>query len=325
MSVQSSNEPLSGLWQPQSYLKSLYYGVGCVEKHLSAALPTSDSKVFVLTGKSIAEKTPLLQRLSSQLGPRLGGSFSGIKQHAQVDGVDEAFELVASNESVDTVISLGGGSPIDAAKTIVFRVHEKSKRILVHIAIPTTLSAAECTAFGGFTNKDGTKVAVGAPWAGASTIFYDAEYAKYTPTRLWTATGLRALDHAVESMYQPYASEMPWRTLSLSAVETLFECLPKSLDAETNTDDNITRLLLAANASLGFKGKAIKGGMGLSHSLGFALGSSYDIPRKCFQEKLTCRYHGGHKTKLTSIDRRWRDELHHPEQGRQTSGCKLGE
>jgi len=46
----------------------------------------------------------------------------------------------------DTIVSVGGGSPIDASKLILhFLKEERGGPILTHVAIPTTLSAAEYT------------------------------------------------------------------------------------------------------------------------------------------------------------------------------------
>lgn len=295
MATKSSNSPLFGLWQPQSHLKYLYYGPGCVENYLLTTLPTQSSKVFIITGNSIATKTPLVKQLETLLGERHARTFAGIKQHGQVVGVDQATEIVASDPSIDTILSLGGGSPIDSAKTISFRTHEKTGKFLTHIAIPTTLSAAECTAAGGYTKADGRKIGFGAAGMGITAIFYDGGYSKYTPTELWLTTGMRAVDHAVESYYHPYATEVPWKAMSNWALATLFECLPKAKASHPNDEDVIVRLHLAAFASLAFRGKNVQGGMGLSHSLGHALGSPYGIARKYF-------YSFPHSFQATSSD-----------------------
>jgi alcohol dehydrogenase class IV len=59
----------------------------------------------------------------------------------------------------DINLSVGGGSPIDAAKAIAFFLHQESGRWIPSIAVPTTLSAAETTQIAGYTNHDGKKVA----------------------------------------------------------------------------------------------------------------------------------------------------------------------
>lgn len=163
MTTASSNFPLFGLWQPEDQLKHLYYGHSCFEKHLLSILPSQSSKVFIITGNSISTKKPLLQKLEALLGNRHARTFSNIKQHALVAQVDQASEIVAKDPSIDTILSLGGGSPIDSAKKISFRTHEKNGKFLTHLTIPTTLIAAECTAAVGYTKADGKKTGLVAP------------------------------------------------------------------------------------------------------------------------------------------------------------------
>jgi len=145
--TESTNQPLFGLWQPRP-LQALYYGTECVKKHLLSCLPSEQSKAFILTGSSLANKTSLIKEVESLLGDRHASTFSDIKQHAPVAELDKATELVLKDDKIDTIISVGGGSPIDSAKAISYRLHEKNGRWLHHISIPTTLSVAECKAPG---------------------------------------------------------------------------------------------------------------------------------------------------------------------------------
>lgn len=274
--MNSSQHPLSGLWKP-THIQQLYYGPHCVSKHLMDCLPTPESKAFIITGSSLATKTPLIKNLEKQLGSKHAGTFSNIKQHAPVADLDRATDLVISDTSIDTVISVGGGSAIDSAKAISYRHHEKSEKYLHHVTIPTALSAAECTFFAGYTKEGGEKTAVAHPKISPDAVFYDSSFALYTPGRLWMSTGMRALDHAIELMYHPTSTEMPCRQLALQAAGDLFNYLLKYKDDPKN-EDTITRLQLASYASLGFIGYNLGGGLGLSHSLGYALGSPYSIP-----------------------------------------------
>ncbi|KAM5347990.1 hypothetical protein ACJ41O_007814 [Fusarium nematophilum] len=280
MAIECTSSPIFGLWRPQDHLKYMYYGPGCVEKHIVSLVPSPYSKILIITGNSVATRTPCIQRLEGLLGEFHEATYSDIKQHGQEDGVDKATRMAAQIEGIDTIVSVGGGSPIDSAKMVCFRIHEATGRFLMHIAIPTTLSAAECTAGGGFTRSDGTKVGFMHPAMGVSAIFYDASFARHTPERLWLSTGMRAVDHAVETMYHPNASEMPWKALASWALATLAEELPRASETTGSEDaeDVITKLQLAAFASSGFRGSNFRGGMGLSHALGHALGSPYGIP-----------------------------------------------
>jgi alcohol dehydrogenase class IV len=273
----ATEHPLSGLWRP-THLQRLHYGPSSVKTHLLECLPTPDSKAFIITGSSLATKTSLIKQVEVLLSSdHHAGTFSNIKQHAPVAQLDEATEAVRKDSAIDTLISIGGGSPIDSAKAISYRLHEKTGTFLHHITIPTTLSAAECTFFAGYTNEEGTKVSVGDPELAPQVIIYDSKFALETPQKLWLSTGIRALDHAVEMQYQPTVTEVPAKQLALTAIAGLFEYLPKS-KADPKNEDVITRLLLAAFSSLYPIGQNFVGGLGLSHSMGYALGSPYGIP-----------------------------------------------
>ena len=273
--TEATTEPLAGLWKP-THLKALYYGPDSVANYLLSCLPSESSKAFIVTGSSLATKTKLISQVEQILGQKHAATFSKIGQHAPVADLDEATKLVQADSSVDTVISIGGGSPIDSAKVISYRNNEKLGKPLFHITIPTTLSAAECTSFGGFTNEEGVKTGVGGPEYAPHVILYDAKFVLETPPHLWMSTGLRALDHAVECMYHPTATELT-HLMNLQAASNLFVYLPR-YKRDPKDIDTITSLQLAAFASLGYLGLNLKGGLGLSHTLGYALGSPYQIP-----------------------------------------------
>lgn len=278
VSVDSSQHPLSGVWKP-THLQRLYYGPDSVKKHLLECMPSEGSKAFIVTGSSLANKTPLIKQVQELLGSKHhAGTFDKIGQHAPVKQLDEATEMVLNDESIDTIISVGGGSPIDSAKAISYRLNEKKRgKFLYHITIPTTLSAAECTLGAGYTNEDGMKTGVAHPNLAPHVVIYDSKFALETPSWLWMSTGMRAMDHAMELMYHPTSTEMPCRWMAMFAAGDLFKYLPKYKE-NPKDEDTITRLQLAAFASLGFLALNVKGGLGLSHTLGYALGSPYQIP-----------------------------------------------
>lgn len=276
--MEASQNPQKGLWKPNP-LQALYYGPSVVKDHLLSALPSDTSKAFIITGSSLANKTPLIKQVEDLLGKKHhAGTFSNIKQHAPIAQLDEATELVAKDSTIDTIISIGGGSPIDSAKAISYRQNEKSGNFLHHITIPTTLSAAECTFIAGYTGSDGVKTGISHPKVYPASIFYDPEFAAHTPSHLWLSTGIRALDHAVETQYHRYAVEIPTKQLALTAISSFFEYLPKAKESHPKDPETTTSLFLAAFASLGLLGQNMKGGLGLSHTMGYALGSPYGIP-----------------------------------------------
>jgi 3-oxoacid CoA-transferase len=99
-------------------------------------------------------------------------------------------------------------------------------------------------------------------------IIYDGNLALHTPQRLWLSSGMRAVDHAIEMLYHPVASETPQKLLALAATHELFALLPQSKAHPENADLR-QKLQLAAFATL--YSFLYRGGMGLSHSMGSSI------------------------------------------------------
>ncbi|KUJ09448.1 alcohol dehydrogenase IV [Mollisia scopiformis] len=257
-----------------SPVRFMIYGQGTAKKLNEVIEKLGASKAFIITGQSLSTKTPVIKEAEASLGSAHVGTFNKIGQHAPIGAIREATELVKSS-GADVLISIGGGSPIDSAKAVAYQIHEATGKWIPSIAVPTTLSVAETTQNAGFTAEEKKKIAVSHPELVPKAVVYDGDIALYTPTNLWTSTGIRSLDHAVELLYHPLASEIPTKRLALEAIRDLFTYLPLS---KSDPKDGTVRqkLFLACYASL-FP-FLYTGGVGLSHSIGHALGATYSIP-----------------------------------------------
>ncbi|MCH4815821.1 MAG: iron-containing alcohol dehydrogenase [Saccharolobus sp.] len=170
---------------------------------------------------------------------------------------EEELNILIKELSIEsTVISLGGGSIIDAVK-LAFSGY--------HIAIPTTLSGAEYTYNASFKNKDGFKVSrrVKNP----DVIILDPEVLEYTPKSLLITTAVKALDHAVEAYYSNKASPFT-DVLSAQGINMMLKCL------ENNLDDLEFCQIASWISSYARK----FAGMGISHSFGHVFGPKFNIP-----------------------------------------------
>lgn len=141
------------------------------------------------------------------------------------------------------------------------------------IAIPTTLSVAETTQNVGYT-ENGKKVGASHPSVVPRVIICDANLTLATPLRLWTSTGMRAVDHAIEMLYRPDPSQL-LRSSELGSIRELFQLLPAT---NKNPDDVGIRQRLQLVALQSLWPESRKGAIGLSHGLGHALGGTYSIP-----------------------------------------------
>ncbi|TMI21002.1 iron-containing alcohol dehydrogenase [Candidatus Bathyarchaeota archaeon] len=229
---------------------------------------------FIITGQTIAEKTRLVDTVERASGRKLVGVFSGIKQHAPTSGIKQAISEVRKARA-DSLISLGGGSPIDSAKIAVKELSENfAKPIIAHIAIPTTLSAAEFSYSAGMTDDSSKrKTGVRDPRLVPRFIFLDPMITVDTPSWLWACTGIRSLDHAVESIYSP--KHQPYvDSLALESIRLLFQ----NLKSSTNNPTRIgPRLACQMAAWMSFAGVQSVG-TGLSHAIGRVIGATWDIP-----------------------------------------------
>ncbi len=269
---------------------TIHWGAGCLEKHLVGELERRKlSRAFVVSTRSVAANPCLLGKLRGFLGDRLVGEFAGIRQHAPASSVAAAVEA-AGKAKPDVLISFGGGSPIDATKAVAFALatgldltepdaadgaramHPDS--LLPHLAIPTTLSAAELSGLAGFTTETAhEKVGLRGQALVPAAVIFDAQLALETPLELWLATGIRAVDHAVETLFA--ARSHPFSdTLALEALRRLNASLRAT---HANPSDLTPRTQSQLGAWFSFTLPAPSAG-GLSHTLGKRIGSRHNIP-----------------------------------------------
>ncbi len=259
-----------------SYLliERVHFGQGSIGRLSDELNRLGSKRPFLVTGKTISEQTDLCQKVEDSSGRKLAGIFSGIKQHAPQSGILEATRQ-AKQANADLLVSLGGGSPIDATKIVVKELSENFARsALSHIAIPTTLSAAEFSHAAGMTDEASRrKVGFRDPRLVPRVVFLDPEMTMQTPAWLWASSGIRSLDHAVEAVYSP--KHQPFvDVLALEAIRLLFENLKESSADPSNLGK---RLVCQMAAWMSFAG-VLSVGTGLSHAIGRTIGATWNIP-----------------------------------------------
>lgn len=187
-------------------LEKVIFGTGTVDQVAAEADRLQRERALVVTGRSLATTTTLIKSVEAALGARYGGTYAGIQQHVPESGIADAVRLARDTE-VDLLVSVGGGSPIDAAKAVARRLAGEGGEYLPHIAIPTTLSAAEFSHLAGYTDEaTRSKTGFADPRATPRVVILDPEMTLPTPMWLWLASGVRALDHAVETLYKSRVS-----------------------------------------------------------------------------------------------------------------------
>lgn len=222
--------------------------------------------------------------------------FDQVEPDPPLEMVKKGVEVMRRFEP-DTVIALGGGSAIDAAKGIwlfyeypqeefkslrlkfldirkrTYKYPKLGRKVKL-VAIPTTSgTGSEVTAFTVITDK-GKEIKY--PLADyeltPDVAIVDADFVMSIPAKVTADTGLDVLTHAVEAYVSAMASDYT-DGLAMKAIELVFEYLPKAYE---NGDDEEARIRMH-NAST-IAGMAFTNAfLGINHSLAHKLGGQFHI------------------------------------------------
>ncbi len=278
-------------------LETVISGAGAVERLSEELDRRGATRVLVATSASLG-CSRLIDRVRQALGPRCAGLYAEAAQHAPAGRV-RAMAAALESLRCDAVVSFGGGSVIDSAKVAIasrlngrdmtreagaldfskaFGARASDARAgteCLHIAVPTTLSAGAFTPGGGVTDEaTRLKRAVIDPRLQPCVVIHDPELCVETPDELWVSTGIRVLDHAIETIYAKHAHPLS-DALAVRAIRMIVEHLPASLGSSPPHLEHRGECLDAAWLSLY---GAFNTGLGLSHALGHQIGPAWSVP-----------------------------------------------
>jgi maleylacetate reductase len=254
--------------------------------------------VFVVSTRSLDRLTDgPLQRIVQALGPRHAGTFAEIRAHSPREDVIAA-AAAARAARADLLVAVGGGSVIDATKAAqmclwlgldtpeamepyragvaadVARPIEPPADPIRVVAVSTTLSASEFTATAGVTDsRTHAKQSFSHRLLVPRQVVLDPAATLDTPDWLLYATGIRAVDHAVESYCSPRANPAT-EALSLQGLRLLHRSLP-----QIKADPRDLRARLEAQFGMwqSIAAAAAGAGAGASHGIGYVLGATFGV------------------------------------------------
>lgn len=255
-------------------------------------------RVFIIADTGMV-KLGFVDRVVDQLKARPNkveyAIFADVEPDPSTNTVFKGVEKI-KDFNPDTVIAIGGGSVMDAAKVIwLFNEHPDTdffgakqkyldirKRVykiegMSHtqlVCIPTTSgTGSEVTPFAVITDSEtGTKYPL-ADYALTPTVaIIDPKFVYNIPKGLVGDTGLDVLSHAIESYVSVMASDYT-KGLSLQAIKLVFEYLPRSY--KTGDPDAREKMHNAATiAGMAFANALL----GINHSIAHKLGSVWHFP-----------------------------------------------
>jgi alcohol dehydrogenase class IV len=187
----------------------------------------------------------------------------------------------------DSLVSLGGGSPIDTAKAIGMlaanggrvRDYRVPNEIPLagppHLAIPTTAgTGSEVTRFTVITDLErGEKLLLAGDTLLPSAAVVDYQLTLSMPARLTADTGTDSLTHAIEAFVSRKANPFT-DGLALSAMKTIWRELPTCFHHPGNGKAREAMMLAATQAGMAFSNASVA----LVHGMSRPLGAHFHIP-----------------------------------------------
>ncbi|KAI1393613.1 putative Fe-containing alcohol dehydrogenase [Hypoxylon trugodes] len=267
------------------------------------------SRIYVICSRSLANNTAYYDGLKRALGSKFAGVRIGMKPHSLWS---EILEIVAGTKNcgADLIVTLGAGSLTDAAKMVSFALANdvsthaeldtlcptssrkrdgiESSKVPV-VCIPTSLSGGEYSPFAGATNDEtGQKFSFSGALQGPALIILDPELTTTTPEKVWLSTGVKAVDHCVETLCSLKSDDDADR----DAKNGLAKLIPGLIKSKQNPKDLEARLecQLGARDAMSASSRGVP--LGASHGIGHQLGPAGvgHGETSCILNPAVCKY-----------------------------------
>lgn len=264
--------------------KNIITGVGALE----ALSNIETGKVLIVTGGNSMFKNGTIESIEKILKRNNCETniFSGIKKNPNIEEVLLGVEKMKEFDP-DTVIAVGGGSPMDAAKVMTLLYENEhinfdnilslelpqSRNKIKLIAIPSTSgTGSEVTKAAVITfKKDNIKIGIKTNAFIPDMAILDANVTMTMPDNVVAETGMDAITHAVECYINDNLDDFT-ECIAKGAVEGLFRYLPLSYKEKTlESREKVHHYQCIAG--LAFDNV----GLGMAHGISHALGGRFNL------------------------------------------------
>ncbi len=262
--------------------RDLYHGKGSLE----ALKSLKGKKAIVVVGGGSMKRFGFLDKVEAYL--REAGMevqlFEGVEPDPSVDTVMRGAEAMRKFEP-DWIVSIGGGSPIDAAKAM-WTFYEYPDTTFDSLCIPfnfptlrtkakfcaipsTSGTATEVTAFSVITDyKKGVKYPLADFNITPDVAIVDPDLAETMPKKLTANTGMDAMTHAIEAYVSTLHCDYT-DPLAIHAIRMIGEFLIPSYNGDMEARDRMHNAQCLAGMAFS---NAL---LGIVHSMAHKTGAAY--------------------------------------------------
>lgn len=278
----------------------IFFKPGCLRKALEELDYVYKKKRALIVTDGFLASSGMAKKLTDIL-EGLGimcDVFSDVKSDPTLSCAMEGAKLCQSFKP-DTIIALGGGSPMDAAK-IMWVLYEHPevnfedlamdfmdirKRVVefprmgekaMLVCVPTTAgTGSEVTPFAIITDdKDGTKYPITDYELLPNMAIIDSDLMLNIPKGLTRSSGIDALTHCMEAYVSTYATSFT-DGIALEGIKEIFNYLPRAYHNGCNDPEAREHMAHAATlAGMAFANAFL----GIDHSTGHKLGAYHHLP-----------------------------------------------
>lgn len=239
-----------------------------------------------------AESLGLVQRVRNLIGEQLRGVIDSIQPNPDVQWLAPLYEQVQREHAyVPVIVALGGGSAIDSAKALIcatasgrfadlLSVLQQGAQLPpgLHkslIAIPTTAgTGSEVTPWATIWDQaGGSKYSLHQPQTWPEAAIIDAELMASLPAAATLASGLDALSHALESIWNVNRNPVSM-SLAVQAARRCLAVLPALMQDLPNLQLRAEMAQAALLAGLAFSNTKTA----LAHSLSYDITLQHGVP-----------------------------------------------
>lgn len=238
------------------------FGSGTLSRLVEEVQRLGLTRVIALSTKEQKQSAEEVARL---LGSACAGVFAGAAMHTPTSVTDEVMAIV-TEQGVDGIVGIGGGSTIGLGKAIALRTG------LPQIVIPTTYAGSEVTPIIGET-RDGLKTTQTTAKVLPEVVIYDVDLTLGLPAGLSATSGMNAIAHAVEALYARDRNPIV-EMMAVEGVRALASSLPRIVvnPADVDARSNAQYGAWLCGTCLGSVG------MSLHHKLCHTLGGTFNLP-----------------------------------------------
>ncbi|MCW3157277.1 iron-containing alcohol dehydrogenase [Micropruina sonneratiae] len=236
-------------------------------------LSTLDGRRVLIVTDAFLATTPLFGRVKEALRGAEVAVFDRVRPNPDTAAVGAG--LAAFLEfGPEGIVALGGGSPIDTAKTVRKLALEQGRDLPAGLTvIPTTSgSGSEVTSFAVVTRADGRKLPLSSADMLPELAILDPEAVLTAPPKLTADSGMDAVSHAIEAYVatgcNDFSDALAEKALRLAG-EHLPVCFRDGSDAVAREHQHAA----ACMAGIAFQ----NAGLGIVHGLSHSIGSAFPI------------------------------------------------